>query len=398
MPDTKNSAVRLNKTFEKRVKRRVTGQAREFFAVCAPGLEQLCKNELSGLLPKISKVTETLGGIEFTARLPDIYQANLHLNTPSRILMRIESFKATGFADLERRLQQVDWELFLPPSAPVNCRVSVQKCRLYHSNAIALRVLSCLPAGNRHDRDSSSPDMEQTLFVRGQNDRFVVSLDTSGPPLYKRGIKKTVVSAPIRENLAWAVLTLAGFDRDDVLVDPMCGSGTFSLEAARIKAGIPPGFFRQFAFESWPAFNPARLAHLKSLAEQDFSLSNNCTILASDHEASAVAALEKNIESFEFARRINARQADFFDISPPSGPAGTIVLNPPYGKRLKQAGGVRKFYRQIGTKLKADFSGYRLGIVLPSRTLAKHLGMKLKLTSVFHGGATVYIGTGRIEP
>jgi putative N6-adenine-specific DNA methylase len=228
---------------------------------------------------------------------------------------------------------------------------------------------------------------------------FDLSLDTSGSGLYKRGIKTGVTQAPIRENLAFAILMAAGFEKENILVDPMCGSGTFSLEAAMIQARIPAGFFRNFAFESWPGFKQKQFDHLKKQAARTFCLHGHPAVFASDLDAAAVKTLENNIRHTPFNHHIQTAQLDFFDITPPalSSEKGVVILNPPYGKRLTEMGNVKHFYQQIGAKLKSDFKGWRYGIVLPSRHLIGPLGLPVDIRPFLHGGLDLFAGVGIIQ-
>ncbi len=399
--------------FEKRIKRRIIGPEHDFFVVCIPGLEGSCERELKHLFPDNPTIEAIPGGVMFRARLHDCYLANLYLRCASRILMRITTFRAERFSEFERQAQQVDWELYLPRSMTPDCRVSVQKCRLYHSSALAQRMNDTLstrfdtpmgpdPEANKVSVRKSVP---QTVYVRGEHDRFTLSLDTSGVHLYQRGLKQAAVAAPIRETIAAAMLDWAGFTPDDVLLDPMCGSGTFSLEAGMIKSRVPAGFLRGFSFESWPAFKPAQFNHLKKKAAEHFVSAEHPSIFASDIDRDAVQRLKKNITGahalakISFARHFSVIQNDFFSLVPEHFTAtpGVITLNPPYDKRIKAGTSPRKFYEHLGKKLKSDFRHWRVATVIPSKSLAKSLGIPLTLKPIVHGGLDLYVGHGTIR-
>ncbi len=179
----------------------------------------------------------------------------------------------------------------------------------------------------------------------------------------------------------------------------MCGSGTFSLEAAMIKAKIPPGRFRSFALESWPGFSSRAFAHLKKQVDENRALVSEKQIFASDMDHHAVAVMRQNMAGYEFCRTIDLYQKDFFSLDPPvtsHGQKGVIILNPPYGKRLEEKTGIKLFYREIEKKLLADFKGWRLGIIIPSKEILPALGLKLQWKPVFHGGLHLFAGTGTI--
>ncbi|WDP89906.1 MAG: RNA methyltransferase [Desulfobacter sp.] len=398
--------------FEKRVKRRITGRPHTFFAACPPGLGRLTQKELAALPgrlaplvprpPEIREITPLAGGVEFTARLETACLAALFLGTPVRILMRMASFKAERFPALEKELTKIDWELFLPTNCTPEIRVTTRKSRLYHSDAVANRCRSAIAAGLNAAAPPGQPGQPasrfsgQTLMVRADHDRFELSLDLSGPPLFKRGIKEKVVQAPLRENLAFAILTRLGLSPGDSLLDPMCGSGTFSLEAAMIQAALPPGFFRSFAFEAWPGFKATAFAHAKNKISQTASPAASSTIFASDLDPIAVENLKTACAAHPAFARISARCCDFFDISPPATRPGVIVLNPPYGLRLGKGMDIDRFFKEIGKKLSRDFKGWRAGIIYPETRLLKALNLPLDPMPLFHGGLDLHAGLGTI--
>jgi putative N6-adenine-specific DNA methylase len=179
----------------------------------------------------------------------------------------------------------------------------------------------------------------------------------------------------------------------------MCGSGSFSLEAAMIKARVAPGFFRSFAFESWPGFSPKAYAHMRKQAEALQVRIPENEIFASDVDDAALAAMEKNMSAHEFSRAINLSRQDFFSFHPPGifpGQKGVVMLNPPYGKRLGNDTDTRSFFREIGKRLKSDFKGWHAGVILPSRESSTALGLKLRLNPIFHGGLDLFAGIGKI--
>ncbi len=381
--------------FDKRVKRRISARIHEFFAVCPPGLKTVCTDELTQLHPDIKEIQPMTGGVAFKTKLPMACLANLSLGSPSKILMRIDSFKAENFTTLEKKIKKIDWELFLPGNTNLDIQVTAHKSRLYHSGAIEERCRSIIEARLFTPGKKS----EQSLFIRADNDQFELSLDMSGDLLFKRGVKQKVIAAPLRENLAFAILKTAGFTREDVLMDPMCGSGTFSIEAAMIKANIPPGFFRSFAFEHWPGFRQENFNYLKNQLQQAFSLEGGPEIFASDMDDSALSLLRDAIGQHDFLNTIQAENTDFFDIQPTqlTSKKGVVVLNPPYGKRLGKDIDMTRFFAEIGKKLAADFKGWRVGIIYPEKALGKAMGLPLQPMPFFHGGLDLFAGIGQIR-
>ncbi len=272
--------------FEKRVKRNITAREHLFFVPTTPGLKRLCLNELNKILPP-EKINKVEGGIEFTGYVQDCYNANLHLHTANRILMRIDEFTAKNFRTLEKKLGAIPFELYLNEESLPEIKVSTKTSRLYHKDAIAERFYKVLYEKFNYSLEADEKEQTQKLFVRAVDDHFVISIDSSGKNLHKRGIKKHGGKAPIRETLAAAILQMAGYDPEKPLIDPMCGTGTFSFEAALMASNIPPGWFRDFAFFEWPCFRPQRLIHIKKEAKENFSLPKKPLILSSDIDIKA---------------------------------------------------------------------------------------------------------------
>jgi len=387
--------------FEKRVKRRIVGKPHSFYAVVAPGLEELCVDELKALSAEIDirspearspesrsidiKSVEN-GGIEFEASLADVYAANLHLRTATRILMRVDEFDAQSFSKFEKEFFNIPWELYLPSGCRPEVSVKCSKCRIYHSDALADRITVWF-ADILGPMDETKK--KQHIFVRGSNDKFVISLNTSGEPLYKRGLKEGSGMAPIRETLAAGVLSMAGYVEGMTLVDPMCGTGTFSIEAAMISKRIPAGYFRDFAFTDWPSFMDRRWEHMRSRAGEGIISADKKIIYASDLDSRSLDLFKRNIEKSDLYDIVLPVQMDFFEISGKnfSGEKGLIVLNPPYGKRLGNIYQGKQFFIDICQKLKLDFKGWKLAIIAPGDFFSVRLPFKeMRLHDVFHGG------------
>ena len=414
-----NTTVQQTSAFEKRIKRRISARPHVFFAVCPPGLGGICEQEIFQVSQKakeifsdqyrISDIKGLPGGIEFKTRLKTACLANILMGSATRILMRVASFKAESFRRLEDRIKAVDWDLYLPCQALPDIKVSTHKSRLYHSAAIADRIKPILH-GPLFSKDAfphtnipeKLSDISQTLMVRADNDRFELSLDMSGAPLYKRGIKEKVVKAPLRETLAFAILTRLGLSANDTLVDPMCGSGTFSLEGAMMQSQLPPGVFRSFAFEAWPGFEKKSMVHahdkLMSAAADFMADCPLPPIWARDLDATAIDHLKQTCTRHQAFQRIRPVSDDFFNISPPAvtDNKGVVVLNPPYGIRLDKNQDITAFYKEIGHKLSADFKGFRAAIICPGQQEFQALNLGLSPMPIFHGGLDLYAAVGII--
>jgi putative N6-adenine-specific DNA methylase len=387
----------------KRIKRHVIGRERTYFAATPPGFESLCLRELSNLDPAVGNARVIPGGVEFTGRLEDCYRANLSLRLPNRILMRIDEFKSTNFRQLEKKAGDIPWELYLHAGSLLKVHVAAKHCRLHHSAAISDRIQNTI-AGRfsaiEHDeKPLKSAGMEQNIFIRGQDDRFSISIDSSGDLLYKRGLKKHAGKAPLRETLAAAALRLAGYDGSRPLIDPMCGAGTFSLEAALMAKRIPPGWFRDFAFEGWPSYLDKRWGYIRRQAQSVFVQPERPIVFASDTDPNACQGLKDCVETYSLADAVRVDQKDFFDLNPRelTDRIGVICINPPYGRRLGQKQESRKLFQEICGKLNSDYRGWKSVLFAPGKKPARAVPFEAKSYPILHGGLKLTLLVGKIK-
>ena len=385
---------------EKQLKRHIIGPRRTFFASVLPGFEGVCRQELEALSDTIEIVEQVNGGIVFSGRLVDLYRANLYLRTAGRILMRIAQFKATNFRGLAKRLGAISWQLYLATGALPQVKVASHRSRLYHTKAVAQRLCETIESFWRSQDITPLSDSDQTLYLRLDADMATLSIDSSGEGLYRRGVKSHDAEAPLRETTAAAILLLAGFEHSPgtPLFDPMCGSGTFSLEAALMRKRVAPGLFRMFAFMQWPAFRPRQWDYLKSEATKRIETLEAPQIHASDLSPEACRRLETSAHHASLADAITIRTADFFQMPPDSfsGKCGLMVLNPPYGRRLEAGGAIKQFYHRIDKKLTADFVGWQAALIVPHHQWLPGLAGRLESMPLSHGGLRLKLLIGRV--
>jgi putative N6-adenine-specific DNA methylase len=383
---------------DKRIKRHVIGARHAFFAVTLPGFENLAQQELEGLCPAIEFGAQTKGGAAFYGRLTDLYLASLHLQTAGRILMRLAAFKATGFSQLEKQTRALAWSLYLPSGDIPQFNITAHHSRLYHTQAVAERIRKNIAAHWTELGIPSASSKDQTLFVRLVDDAITISLDSSGENLYRRGLKTHASQAPIRETLAALILRTAGYDPTLPLVDPMCGAGTFSLEAALMAKSVAPGLHRRFAFMQWPAFRPQQWQYLKNSATRKIRHLDRPIIWASDMDAGACARLSTCVSRNNLGDAIRVSQKDFFSLHSNSfgRQPGLIVLNPPYGLRLPAETAGQDLYRRIAAKLRQDFKGWQAALLVPDKRLADSLNLPFKPYYLDHGGLKLILLTGHL--
>lgn len=396
--NTRAQASSSSAAFIKRLKRHVSGRQRDYFAVVAPGLEAVCRQELVERIPDAAAINTAPGGVAFSSRLVDCLKANLHLRTATRILMRIDRFTATNQRQLSRRTAAIAWELFLAPGSRPAIQVSSQHSRLYHAEAIADAIEAGIADHGAAASHPSETSLPQTLFVRLQNDQVTLSLDSSGAPLYKRGFKSGPARAPIRETLAAGMLMIAGYDPSLPLVDPMCGSGTFSLEAAMLAKKMAPGRLRRFAFMGWPAFVANQWTYLQRAADEAVETLDRPRIFASDIDAAACGQLHQAVIDNALSDAVAVAPKDLFACrgSDYGSRPGLVVINPPYGIRIGSARQAEALFRNLCQHLAGHFNGWRVALLAPRREMCRHLPCKARLTPLAHGGLTLTLAIGDI--
>jgi putative N6-adenine-specific DNA methylase len=400
--------MRPIENLEKRIKRHVIGKSQSFYASTLPGFEQVCLDELAGLGHSVADAKIDTGGVEFSGKVHECYLANLHLSTANRILMRVDSFRATNFRQLEDRAAQIPWELYLYNNSDVSIHVSSRHSRLIHTDAISERIREGIDKRPlmAYPVPETLPDKRQypqQIFIRVIDDRFTVSLDSSGELLHRRGLKINVGKAPLRETLAAAILAIAGYDPERPLVDPMCGAGTFSLEGAMRANRIPAGWFREFAFMGWPCFKESRWRHIRREAEKTITQLEAPVIFASDKDPAVCRELEHTIQTYNLSGTVRVMQKDFFELSltdiqmpGQDHQKGLVVINPPYGRRLETKATSSKLFDEICGKLKKDFKGWRFALIVPDKQAAGKIPFKAGRYEMFHGGLKLMLLVGRI--
>ena len=387
----------------------------QLFAVTAPGLEPLAERELRAI--GIANPRAETGGVAFAGRAEHLYRANLWLRTASRVVARMGEFHATTFRDLEREARLLPWERFVTKGAPVRFRVTCRKSKLYHSDAVAERLVGALahrlgatPAvemvgaseeqgddDGGGERDEGSGGAGAQLFTaRFLHDRCTVSADSSGALLHLRGYRQAVGKAPLRETLAAAVLLAAEWDGTTPLVDPLCGSGTLAIEGALIARRMAPGARRHFAFMHWPGYDQAVWRSMLEKAEAGALAAAPVPILASDRDAGATAAAAANAERAGVAADVAVSTRALSHAEPPTtGAAGLVASNPPYGVRVGDQDRLRNLYAQLGKLLDARFAGWRVALLSADRVLEGQTGVGLhEALRTSNGGIPVRIMVG----
>jgi putative N6-adenine-specific DNA methylase len=331
-------------------------------------------------------------GVGFSGTIAEVARANLWLRTASRILVRFGAFHARTFAELERNAARLDWANFISDGRAA-FRVTARKSRLFHTAAIAERLARAAKV------ELVAPDAAagvQLFIVRGVRDKWALSADSSGSHLHLRGYRQAVGKAPLRENLAAAMILASGWDSTSPLVDPFCGSGTILIEAALIAEDVPPGLNRDFAFLRWPKYNKSGWDRLLSEAREK-TRKEAAVVLGYDRDAGAVVSAQANAERAGLASSVNFEQQAISDFHPPES-RGWIVTNPPYGVRVGDRRALRDLYARFGAVLRERCSGWRLAILSAAPELENAL--RLELQEIFrttNGGIRVRLMVADIQ-
>ena len=357
------------------------------FAVAAPGLEPLVAEELRelGLAPGAPEP----GGVAFAATPAQLYAANLRLRVASRVTVRLATFEARAFHELERRAARVEWERVVAPGASVAFRVTCRKSRLYHSDAVAERLAGAVArrvpgvavAGAADDEGDDAHDADgapaQLIVARLFHDRVTISADASGALLHRRGWRQAVAKAPLRETLAAALLRASRWDPRRPLVDPMCGSGTIAIEAALLARRAAPGLGRDFAFARWPELDAGAWDAELARAEEEVLDRAPAPIVGSDRDAGAIAAARSNAGRAGVADDVELVQRPLSALEPPPG-AGWLVSNPPYGARVGESAPLRDLYARIGQVARTRLPGWTVALLTADPRLEAQLGLDLE--------------------
>ena len=357
----------------------------EIMLVCTPGLEKLLAAEaaeqrfaLAGTMP---------GGVRLNGTWKDVWRANLNLRGAGAVLARIGTFRVSHLSELDKRARKFPWRDFILRGTSVKVTASCHASRVYHSGAVKARIESALAeeAGM-----VISEDALLEVMVRIDKEQCTISLNTSGTALHKRGYKEAVGKAPMRETMAALFLRQCSYKGDEPVLDPMCGSGTFIIEAAEIAAGLAPGRDRQFAFEQLNDFDPKVWDELKAAATP-----NEVTVsfFGYDRNMGAITSAKANAERAGVSSVAHFHQSAISNLQRPEGRSGLVIVNPPYGGRIGDAQKLRDLYASFGRVMLEKFSGWRVGVITNEEPLARATKLPFNNVSetILHGGLRIRI-------
>lgn len=340
----------------------------EIFVVAPPGLEKFLGQEMRD--KGFEKSSNLIGGVSFRGDWADVWRANLELRGATRVLARIGAFRVSHLAQLDKLARAFDWGKVLRRDVPVRVEVTCRKSKIYHAGAAKQRIETAIA----DSFGAPIGDEGVTLKVRIEENHCVMSLDTSGESLHKRGHKRFTGKAPMRETLAALFLRECGFDGSEPVVDPMCGSGTFVLEAAAIAAGLQPGRDRDFAFEKLASFDAEQVMALRRPSART---APEAGFFGYDRDAGAITGARSNAAQSGVGAWTHFDTQPLGDLAPPPGAKGLVMVNPPYGERIGDKKALFGLYGALGKTLKDRFRGWRVGIVTSDTGLARATALPL---------------------
>jgi putative N6-adenine-specific DNA methylase len=358
-----------------------------FFATCPRGLEGQLAEELTAAGARRTEAVP--GGVGFEGGWETCYRANLWSRIATRILWRITHGPYKREEDIYRLAHAVPWHERFAVRRTLRVYMTAIRSPLKSLDFTTLRIKDAIcdrfraETGERPSVDTADPNVRIHAFLSDRE--ATLYLDTSGEPLYKRGYKYASVEAPLKENLAAGILQLAGWQPGTPLLDPMCGSGTFLLEAAMMAHDIAPGLARKFGFFRLSNFDAALWQKLLTEAEGRKKPLVPQPIFGSDISQDQVERARQNLAAAGLHECVRLECADLLQRTPPA-PEGVLVANPPYGVRLEETERLAVFYPRLGDALKQRFAGWRCYFLSADPQMPKLIGLKAtKRTPLFNG-------------
>ena len=367
---------------------RCQGALQDYFCPCPRGLEEVLGAELVSL--GATSLMHVDGGVAFRGDLALCYRVNLGSRIASRVLWQVLRLPYRDEEEVYRLTSRLDWPAMFNVDCTIRVNVSAIGSPLRSLEFVTLRIKDAVcdtfraRVGMRPNVDTTAPAVRIHAFFDARE--FTLYLDTSGEPLFKRGLRKTAGAAPLRENLAAGILRLSDWRPGVALLDPMCGSGTLLLEAAEMALGRAPGARRGFAFERLLSFDAALWERVREDARRAELPVAGLEIFGSDLYGASLKLARENLVAAGLDGVVQLKQANMLELSPPEA-TGVLVTNPPYGVRLGEQQALADLYPKLGDVLKQRFAGWRACIFTADLRLPKLIGLKPSRRIPLYNGA-----------
>lgn len=359
----------------------------EIFLATTPGLEPLLLEEVQEA--GFTKPAEVAGGVTIMGDWEDAWRANIELRGPSKVLARIGAFRAVHLAQLDKRSHKFPWAEYVKPDLQVRIEVSTNKRnKIYHGGAAGERLFKGLKAATGASLAKEMADADLVFKVRIEDDMVQISVDTSGEGLHKRGAKQAMGKAPMRETYAALILRGCGYQIGEPVLDPMCGSGTFIIEAAEIAKGLVAGRSRGFAFKHLVSYDADQV---ESLQKKETIQNITTQFYGSDRNVNVIGFAKDNATRAGVIKHCDFAPTPIGKLTRPEGAPGLVIVNPPYGARISSKRDLVTLYRTFGSVMKQHFQGWRVGMVTSDFNLAKMTGLPWSEEKIqfLHGGLRV---------
>jgi putative N6-adenine-specific DNA methylase len=358
-----------------------------YFATCPRGLESLLIEELNDVQARNVQMTD--GGASFAGDLGVCYRANLHSRIATRILIQVGRGKYASEDDLYQAAYKINWPNLFDVKHDFMVKVTGVKCPLKSLEFATLRIKDAVcdkfrqVVNARPYIDTKTPAVRIHAYLTADSYQFYI--DSSGNALYQRGNRKASIEAPLRENLAAGILKLTGWQVGQPLLDPMCGSGTFLLEAAMMALNIAPGLNRDFGFEKLKNFESDTWKKIKNSALKAVKSPSFQRIYGSDMDLRAVRVAKQNLEAAGLLEAVQLSHVEFTALVPPAD-AGVMVANPPYGVRIGEDEQLAELYPKMSVTLKQKFAGWNTYFLTNDLRMPKLMRLSpSKKTPLFNG-------------
>ncbi|QDC89442.1 class I SAM-dependent RNA methyltransferase [Candidatus Methylopumilus universalis] len=360
----------------------------QFFATCPRGLEALLADEL--LAQRALKIIVTDGGVSFEGSLDTMYRVNLHSRIATRIMSRVGQGSYATEEDIYKATFKLHWPSWFKVNQTIRVKVTGVKCPLKSLDFVTLRIKDAVCDRFREEgalRPSVSvrdPDVRIHAYLT--QDQYQLYLDTSGAPLYQRGFRDVSVIAPLRENLAAGIIMLSGWIPGTPFLDPMCGSGTFLIEAAMMAVNQPPGMKRTFGFQKLTSFDEGLWKKIETEAMNKMKPIEFLDIYGSDLDLRAVRVARHNLKVAGLEEVAKVMQSDFIKLEPPAS-EGTLVTNPPYGQRIGEDEDLKEVYPVWAKHMKESFGGWNTYFLTADLEMPKDMRLKPSKKTPLYNGA-----------
>jgi putative N6-adenine-specific DNA methylase len=360
----------------------------QFFATCPRGLEALLADEL--LAQRALKIVVTDGGVSFEGGLDTMYRVNLNSRIATRIMSRVGQGSYATEEDIYKATFKLHWPSWFKVNQTIRVKVTGVKCPLKSLDFVTLRIKDAVCDRFREEgalRPSVSvrdPDVRIHAYLT--QDQYQLYLDTSGAPLYQRGFRDVSVIAPLRENLAAGIIMLSGWIPGTPFLDPMCGSGTFLIEAAMMAVNQPPGMKRTFGFQKLTSFDEGLWKKIETEAMNKMKPIEFLDIYGSDMDLRAVRVARHNLKVAGLEEVAKVMQSDFIKLVPPAS-EGTLVTNPPYGQRIGEDEDLKEVYPVWAKHMKESFGGWNTYFLTADLEMPKDMRLKPSKKTPLYNGA-----------